>query len=123
MDSLDRRTRGAAHGPDHAVMGRLWRLRVSDSTTGSGYAYVTDEGQVQLLAASNRRTAERLLWDALAATSGETVLPHVTAGQPVGGRRRPHRPARPPPGGLPGPARPRAAARRTSTTGCSSDPA
>jgi GNAT superfamily N-acetyltransferase len=79
MDSLDRRTRGAAHGPDHAVMARLGRLRVSDTTTGSGYAYVTDEGQVQLLAASNRRTAERLLWDALAATSGETLLPHVTA--------------------------------------------
>jgi GNAT superfamily N-acetyltransferase len=79
MDSLDRRTRGAAHGPDHAVMGHLWRLRVSDTTTGSGYVYVTDDGQVQLLAASNRRTAERLLWDALATTSGETLLPHVTA--------------------------------------------
>jgi GNAT superfamily N-acetyltransferase len=78
MDSLDRRARGAAHGPDHAVMARLWRLRVSDTSTGSGYAYVAGDGRVRLLAASNRRTAERLLWDALAATGGETELFHVT---------------------------------------------
>jgi GNAT superfamily N-acetyltransferase len=79
MDSLDRRTRGAAHGPDHDVMSRLWRLRVSDTSTGAGYAYVEDDGRVQLLAASNRRTAERLLWDALAATGGATLVAHVSA--------------------------------------------
>ena len=34
--------------------------------TGSGYAYLNERGQLALLAASNRRTATRLLWAALA---------------------------------------------------------
>lgn len=78
MDSLDRRTRGAAHGPDHELLLRSFRLLVSDSSTGSGYAYLSP-GRVQLLAASNRRTAQRLLWAALADSPGETLVPHVTA--------------------------------------------
>jgi GNAT superfamily N-acetyltransferase len=79
MDSIDRRTRGAAHGPDHVVMQQLWRLVVSDTTTGSGYAYVDQDGAVMLLAATNRRTACRLLWEALASTSGSTDIRHVTS--------------------------------------------
>ena len=79
MDSIDRRTRGAAHGPDHVVMQQLWRLVVSDTTTGSGYAYVDRDGAVMLLAATNRRTASRLLWEALASTSGDTDVRHVTS--------------------------------------------
>ena len=78
MDSLDRRTRGAAHGPDHELLLRSFRLLVSDSSTGSGYAYLVP-GRVQLLAASNRRTAQRLLWAVLADAPGETLVPHVTA--------------------------------------------
>ena len=78
MDSIDRRTRGAAHGSDHEAMLRMWRLVVSDTTTGSGYAYV-DGGGVALLAATNRRTATRLLWEALASIPGEAEVPHVTA--------------------------------------------
>jgi GNAT superfamily N-acetyltransferase len=78
MDSVDRRTRGAAHGPDHELMLGLWRLVVSDSSTGSGYAYVDGTG-VALLAATNRRTAARLLWAALADSDGEATVPHVTA--------------------------------------------
>ena len=78
MDSIDRRTRGAAHGRDHEVMLRLWRLVVSDSSTGSGYAYVDHAGRVALLAATNRRTATRLLWEALASSTGDTQVPHVT---------------------------------------------
>lgn len=78
MDSIDRRTRGAAHGADHEVMLRLWRLLVSDTSTGSGYAYV-DDGGVALLAATNRRTAARLLWEALAAMPGTAGIAHVTA--------------------------------------------
>lgn len=78
MDSIDRRTRGAAHGPDHEAMLRLWRLVVSDSSTGSGYAYVEPSGRVALLAATNRRTAARLLWEALASTDGDTEIGHVT---------------------------------------------
>ena len=57
MDSVDRRTRGAAHGPDHAVLAREFHLLVSDSSTGSGYVYVNDTGSPVLLAATNRRTA------------------------------------------------------------------
>lgn len=79
MDSVDRRTRGAAHGPDHEVMLSFWRLVVSDTTTGSGYAYLDESGNVQLLAATNRRTATRLLWEGLAASSGSALIAHLTA--------------------------------------------
>lgn len=79
MDSIDRRTRGAAHGPDHPLMAGMWRLVVSDTTTGSGYAYAAADGTPMLLAATNRRTATRLLWECLAATDGPARVPHVTA--------------------------------------------
>jgi GNAT superfamily N-acetyltransferase len=78
MDSLDRRTRGAAHGPDHELLLSSFRLLVSDTSTGSGYAYMSP-GRLELLAASNRRTAQRLLWAVLADCPGEAVVPHVTA--------------------------------------------
>jgi hypothetical protein len=79
MDSVDRRTRGAAHGPDHEVLISTCRLLVSDSSTGSGYAYCDPGGNLALLGATNRRTAARLLWTVLADSSGETLVPHVTA--------------------------------------------
>lgn len=81
MDSVDRRTRGAAHGPDHELLARHWRLIVSDSTTGSGYAYLGEGHTVNLLAATNRRTAARLLWAALAdaPTDRPVRVPHLTA--------------------------------------------
>jgi hypothetical protein len=79
LDSLDRSTRGAAHGPDHALMLRSWRLLVSDTTTGSGYAYVNERGSLALLAASNRRTAARLLWRVLADGPADATVGHVTA--------------------------------------------
>jgi GNAT superfamily N-acetyltransferase len=78
MDSLARSARGAGHGPDHEVMLRSWRLLVSDTTTGSGYAYLNERGSLALLAASNRRTATRLLWAALAEGPAETTVSHVT---------------------------------------------
>jgi GNAT superfamily N-acetyltransferase len=78
MDSLDRRARGAGHGPDHRLMLAAWRLLVSDTTTGSGYAYLDERGRPALLAASNRRTASRLLWAALAEGAEETTIGHVT---------------------------------------------
>lgn len=81
MDSIDRQVRQAAHGGDHAVLRDLYRLLVTDRGTGAGYAYVDDKGQVALLAATNRRTATRLLWEAMAATPpGQQIeLSHVTA--------------------------------------------
>jgi GNAT superfamily N-acetyltransferase len=78
MDSLDRGARGAGHGPDHELMLRSWRLLVSDTTTGSGYAYLNERGQLALLAASNRRTATRLLWAALADGPEQVTVSHVT---------------------------------------------
>jgi GNAT superfamily N-acetyltransferase len=79
MDSIDRRIRGAAHGPDHVLMIAMWRLVVSDTSTGSGYAYVAADGTPMLLAATNRRTATRLLWECLAASGETAFVPHVTA--------------------------------------------
>src|SRR4051794_3551423 len=79
LDSVDRRTRGAAHGADHPLMLGLWRLLVSDTPNGSGYAYVDATGGTQLLAATDRRTAARLLWAALADAPGPTTIGHVTA--------------------------------------------
>lgn len=82
MDSIDRRVRDAAHGPDHPLMHRHHRPLVVDDTTGSGYAYADrDTGEPLLLAATNARTATRLLWAAVADAppATEWTIPHVTA--------------------------------------------
>lgn len=81
MNSLDRQLRGSAHDRDHEWLLATARLVVSDTSTGSGYAYVHPDGGAQLLAASNRRTATRLLWECLASTppDGPVRQPHVTA--------------------------------------------
>jgi GNAT superfamily N-acetyltransferase len=81
MDSVDRQTRGAAHLSDHEVLLGQYRLVVSDTSTGSGYVYVDGLGSPQLLAATNRRTATRLLWEALAASDPlvNVDIAHVTA--------------------------------------------
>jgi GNAT superfamily N-acetyltransferase len=79
MDSIDRRVRGAAHGPDHAWLAGTFRLVVSDTPSGSGYAYHAPDGMPALLAATNRRTATRLLWECLAASGDRVRVPHVTA--------------------------------------------
>ena len=78
MDSLDRAPRGAGHGVDHEQMLATWRLLVSDTTTGSGYAYLDERGRLALLAASNRRTAARLLWAVLAEAPEVAIVPHLT---------------------------------------------
>jgi hypothetical protein len=78
LDSLDRATRGAGHGPDHPLLLSTWRLLVSDTSTGSGYVYLDEAAQVALLAAANRRTATRLLWAALAEGAERATLRHLT---------------------------------------------
>jgi GNAT superfamily N-acetyltransferase len=78
MDSLDRAARGAGHGRDHELMLSTWRLLVSDTSTGSGYAYLNERGALALLAASNRRTASRLMWAALAQGPEQTTVSHLT---------------------------------------------
>ncbi len=81
MDSVDRQVRDAAHGVDHEVLTRAYRLVVVDRSTGSGYAYVMPDGSPYLLAATNRRTATDLLWEALAGSDPGTpvTVDHVTA--------------------------------------------
>lgn len=82
MNSVDRQVRDAAHGPDHELLTQLYRLVVVDRSTGSGYAYVAEDGSPYLLAATNRRTATDLLWESLAGSSPDRVchIGHVTAG-------------------------------------------
>lgn len=81
MDSIDRRVRGAAHGPDHAVMAGRLRLVVTDRPTASGYAYLDDRGGTVLLAATHRKAARALMWEGLASSDPETPVEigHVTA--------------------------------------------
>jgi GNAT superfamily N-acetyltransferase len=83
LDSLDRLTRGAGHTVDHAVLVAQLRLLVVDRATGSGYCYVGPSGGAYLLAASNRRTAQMLLWEALASSEdGDGAkADHLTAEQ------------------------------------------
>ena len=74
MDSLDRRTRHAGHGPDHAVLAQQLRLLVMDRGRGQGYAWVDDRGGVACLAADSRRTARSLLWEALASSDPQVPV-------------------------------------------------
>lgn len=68
MDSLDRRARHAAHGPDHAVLAAQFRLLVLDRHTSQGYAWVDENGGVACLAADSRAAARQLMWEALASS-------------------------------------------------------
>ena len=81
LDSVDRRTRGAAHLSDHELLLAQFRLVVTDHTTGSGYAYVDEDGVPTLIAATTRRTATRLMWEALASSRPEEQISvrHITA--------------------------------------------
>lgn len=83
MDSVDRRLRGGAHGPDHEYLLRHHRLFVSDDLAGSGYCYLRDDGRVELLAATSRRLATRLLTTALTNIPKGTKarIHHITAEQ------------------------------------------
>lgn len=80
LDSVDRQVRGAGHGPDHVFLGAEAGLLVCDTFTGSGYCYWHARGPV-LLAATTRRVAIRLAWEALARTppGAEVAIRHVTA--------------------------------------------
>lgn len=81
LDSIDRQTRGAAHLCDHEVLLEELRLIVSDRGNGQAYAYVDDTGSPSLLAATTRRTASDVMWEALGSSApGSTVaVHHITA--------------------------------------------
>ncbi|MER5638594.1 GNAT family N-acetyltransferase [Kitasatospora sp. NPDC002227] len=83
LDSVDRRIRGAAHGPDHTFMrAHFEELLVADTLAGSGYCY-RDGGVIRLLAATSKRIAARLLREALARVPDgtEAQLEFLTADQ------------------------------------------
>lgn len=81
MDRLDTAIRGAGHGPDHVHMLETLRLVVSDAPGRRGYVYVDEAaGRPALLAADRPETAESLLWEALAATRGDTLVNCITTG-------------------------------------------
>jgi GNAT superfamily N-acetyltransferase len=81
LNSIDRRTRGAAHLSDHEVLLGQFRLIVCERSTGSGYAYVDESGSPSLVAATTRRTARDVMWEAIASsTPGSSVaVHHITA--------------------------------------------
>lgn len=81
LDSLDRRQRDAAHGPDHALLLSQSRLVVVDRASGSGYVYISDDGSPAVVCATSRAVASTLLWEAVASCPPDTTLtiPHVTA--------------------------------------------
>jgi GNAT superfamily N-acetyltransferase len=76
MNSVDRQIRGAAHGVDHEVLMRHLPLVVSETRSAQGYAYL-DQGAA-LLAATDRRTASSLLWEAIASAENDVLVGHVT---------------------------------------------
>jgi GNAT superfamily N-acetyltransferase len=75
MNSVDRQTRGAAHGVDHQLLMGQFRLVVSETSSAQGYAYL-DDGVI-LLAATDRRTAAQLMWEAIA-SSDDVLIGHIT---------------------------------------------
>jgi hypothetical protein len=83
MDSVDRRSRGGAHGPDHDQLLTECPLLVVDDLAGSGYCYIDLDGNVRLLAATSRRLASRLLTAALLSLPEGTTarVPNLTAQQ------------------------------------------
>jgi len=79
---VDRRLRGAAHGPDLEFMLGAGKMLVSDGEQGRGYAVFQDEG-LWLLGATDEETASDLLWASLAAHSpdDEAEVRWITAPQ------------------------------------------
>ena len=101
MDSLDRRTRGAAHGADHELLLSTARLLVSDTSTGSGYAYCSPRRRTRPCSrpatGGPRRGCCGRSWPTPRRT-GDRRARHRR--QPLGPRRRACRPPRPAPGRL-----------------------
>jgi ribosomal protein S18 acetylase RimI-like enzyme len=80
MDQLDVRLRGAGHGPDHEYLMKTKRLVVTRDRNTPGYVYIDDQGRATLLAAADPRTAQTLLWEALATSRADTRVNCITTG-------------------------------------------
>lgn len=81
LNSIDRHARGAAHLSDHELLLDQFRLVVCERSNGAAYAYVDESGSPSLLAATTRRTARDVMWEALGSSApGSTVaVHHITA--------------------------------------------
>lgn len=81
LDDLDRRRRGAGHGPDHEVLASQCRLVVLDGPAGTGYAYLNEASEAVLLCATNEGIATALLWEAVANSAPDAAyeIAHVSA--------------------------------------------
>ncbi|HEX2361588.1 MAG TPA: hypothetical protein VHI11_05920, partial [Jiangellaceae bacterium] len=80
VESVDRRVRAAARGPDHERLIDRASLLVCDIATGSGYAFHRD-GTPLALAATTREVARRLLWVVLAHALHPVEISHLSAEQ------------------------------------------
>src|SRR3954447_20423371 len=83
-DDVDAVVRGARRGPDQLVLAETWSMFVVDDSGGRGYAYMRDNGEVEVVAATDDETATALLWRCLeyAADRGvEASVEHVNAAQ------------------------------------------
>lgn len=83
-DEVDVVVRGASRGPDQLLLAETWSMFVVDDSAGRGYAYLRDNGEVEVVAATDENTATALLWRCLshAADNGVDVsVEHANAGQ------------------------------------------
>src|SRR3954449_10447905 len=83
-DDVDAVVRGARRGPDQLVLAETWSMFVVDDSGGRGYAYVRDNGEVEVVAATDDETATALLWRCLSYAVDRDVdasVEHANAGQ------------------------------------------
>ena len=82
-DAVDRVVRGAARGPDHAVLNSFADMFVIDDAGGRGYAYVRrGDARIATVAATDDNTAAELLWRCLAIEhDGQRGVEHINGEQ------------------------------------------
>jgi GNAT superfamily N-acetyltransferase len=69
LEAVDRKVRGASHGPDFPVMLEQFGLKVYDRSGSRGYAFHLADGSPYLLAATDVTAAQAVLWGCLAESS------------------------------------------------------
>jgi hypothetical protein len=81
-DAVDLAVRGAARGPDHAVLAGMCAMYVVDDGQRRGYGYVRPDGRIVTVAATDDETATAVLWSCLAHDSdAERSLDHINGRQ------------------------------------------
>lgn len=83
-EGVDAVVRGARRGPDQLLLAETWQMFVVDDGDGRGYAYVRQNGEVEVVAATDETTASALLWRCLAYAADKGVeasVEHANAQQ------------------------------------------